>query len=343
MGGLVRTLLSPLGAAYGREMSRRNARYDRGRGVVTLDRPVVSVGNLSVGGTGKSPMVARAVRTLREGGFRPAVAMRGYGSSRAAHGTSDEADEYRALFPDLPVVAQPNRTAGLIDLFASEEGERVDAVVLDDGFQHRRLARQLDMVLLDCTRPPMDDALLPAGRLREPMSALSRAQAVILTHAESVDAAEVERVRRAALGVRPGLLACVAEHVWAGLDVSGEAGGPGEAGVGWLSGKRVLGVCAIGNPGPFLRELSRQAGSVAGQVRLRDHDPFRPGTVARVCQAARGLDAIVCTAKDWSKLRHVEAGLWPCPVVRPRLELRLREGGAELDAMVLRAAGLGAE
>ncbi len=339
-GGLAHLMLSPVSALYKREITRRNAKYDRGEGVVTLDRPVISVGNLSVGGTGKSPTVARVVRTLREAGYWPAVAMRGYGASKTAQGSSDEADEYRALFPDLPIVAKPNRTLGLIELFGSEAGERMDTVVLDDGFQHRRLARQLDIVLIDCTRSPLEDALLPAGRLREPMESLVRAHAVVLTHAESVSNAAVEEILRAVLGVKRDLAIAVSEHAWAGLDVTGEAERvPAE----WLAGKHVVGVCAIGNPGPFFAELTRRAGAVAEEIGLRDHDPYREGTVSRIIASAKGKDAIVCTAKDWSKLRYVPAGAWPCPVVRPVLELRMRSGGGELDRLILRAAGEGAE
>lgn len=332
--GLGGTLLGPLGVLYRREITRRNAKYDRGEGVVTLDRPVISVGNLSVGGTGKSPMVARVVRTLREGGHWPAVAMRGYGASRNAGGSSDEADEYRALFADLPVVAQANRTLGLIELFGTEAGGGVDVVVLDDGFQHRRLGRQLDIVLIDCTRPPMEGALLPVGRLREPIASLARAQAVVLTHAEAVSEAVVDEIRRAALEIRRDLIVAVAEHAWEGLDVTGL---DSTAPVGWLAGKRVLAVSAIGNPGAFVREAGRHAGTLAGEVRLRDHDPYRPRTIERIRKAAAGMDAIVCTPKDWSKLRRIDPSTWPCPVVRPRLELRMRTGEAEIDALVLRA------
>ncbi len=339
-GELAHLLLAPVSALYKREITRRNAKYDRGEGVVTLDRPVISVGNLSVGGTGKSPTVARVVRTLREAGYWPAVAMRGYGSSKTSDGSSDEAQEYRALFHDLPIVAQANRTLGLIELFGTEAGERVDTVVLDDGFQHRRLARNLDVVLIDCTRSPLEDALLPAGRLREPMESLARAHAAVLTHAESASDAEVQRLHREALEINRDILVAASEHAWVGLDVLGE---PEPTEVGWLSGKRVLGVCAIGNPGPFFAELGRRAGSVVAEIRLRDHDPFGKAAVTRIREAASGLDAIVCTAKDWSKLRNVPAQDWPCPVVRPVLELRMRFGGEALDAMIVRAASAGAE
>ena len=338
--GFAHLLLSPVSALYKREITRRNAKFDRGEGVVTLDRPVISIGNLSVGGTGKSPTVAMVVRTLREEGFWPAVAMRGYASGKTEHGSSDEADEYRALFPDLPIVAQPNRTLGLIELFGTQEGERIDTVVLDDGFQHRRLARQLDVVLIDCTRSPLEDALLPAGRLRETMDSLSRAHAVILTHAESVSDAELEQILRAVLEVKRELVVAVSEHAWGGLDVTGE---DEPMPVGWLAGKRVVGVCAIGNPGPFFAALKQSAGEVVEEIRLRDHDPYRGATVERVIEAAQGADAVVCTAKDWSKLRHVEAARWPVPVARPRLTLRLRTGERELAELILRTARAGVE
>lgn len=333
MGLIAQRLLSPITKLYRREITRRNRNFDEGQGVVTLDRPVISVGNLSVGGTGKSPMVAHVIDVLRTDGRNPCIAMRGYASNRTAHGTSDEADEYAQRFEDLLIVAQPNRTEGLIELFATEAGQQVDAVVLDDGFQHRRIARQLDIVLIDATRSPFEDDLLPTGRLREPVASLARAHAVVLTHAESVSEAELNTLRAGIAEVNRDLHVAVAEHAWSGLDVEDRL-----EPVEWLGGKRVLGVCAIGNPRPFLSTLEHHAGSIAPSVVLRDHDPYKASTVARIVRGASGCDAIVCTAKDWSKLRHVPADRWPCPVLRPRLEMRLREGGDGLDTMIRQAS-----
>src|SRR5881394_190373 len=144
--------LGPVAAAvYGAAISLRNRRFDRGKGVVTFDRPVVSVGNLSVGGTGKTPMVLHLARVLTEAGHRPCVAMRGYGAADGQK--ADEAREYHRAIRNLPVVAQPDRTLGLIELFGTEHGSEVDCVILDDGFQHRQIARQYDIVLIDATRP----------------------------------------------------------------------------------------------------------------------------------------------------------------------------------------------
>ena len=340
MGSLFRSFLRLLTRVYRREITRRNGKFDAGQGVVTLDRPVISVGNLSVGGTGKSPMVGRVLGVLIADGRRPCVAMRGYGSKRNAHGTSDEADEYASRFDDLPIVAQPNRTEGLIDLFGTERGAAVDSIVLDDGFQHRRIARTLDIVLIDATRSPFEDELLPAGRLREPVESLSRAHAVVLTHAEAVTDARLNEIRQAVLDVNRQLVVATAEHAWEGLEITGDEP---EQQVQWLAGKRVLPVCAIGNPQPFLDAVARAAGECAEPVVLRDHDPYKPATIARVVASAKGCDAIVCTAKDWSKLRLVADDRWPCPVARPRLAMRLRENADRLDEMVRQAAADPAE
>lgn len=333
MIGILKPILSPMSRLYEREITRRNQKFDAGEGVVTLDRPVISVGNLSVGGTGKSPMVAHVVRVLREDGRDPCVAMRGYGAKKTSHGSSDEADEYQQQFPDLPVVAQANRTEGLIELFATERGEAVDVVVLDDGFQHRRIARQLDIVLIDATRPPFEDALLPLGRLRESADSLRRAHAVVITHGESASDAEINALRARILEIKPGLLVAEAEHAWSGLDVTdaeGERTEPVEA----IRGKEVLAVCAIGNPGPFLRQVERCAGGQVRSIVLRDHDPFRSGTVQRIRRESAGVDVVVCTAKDWSKLRHAGTESWETPVMRTRLSLRLRAGEAALASMI---------
>jgi tetraacyldisaccharide-1-P 4'-kinase len=132
----------------------------------------------------------------------------------------------------------------------------------------------------------------------------------------------VERVR----GVAPGAAIAVSRHAWAGFE-GGEPTG------------RVLAVCAIGNPGPFLRAV-RERADVAGEMVLRDHDPFAPATVERIRREAAGVDAIVTTAKDWAKLSR--AGDLGRPVIRPILEMTFDRGWEELRALVLGAAEQGA-
>lgn len=328
--------LGRLGARfYARTIAARNARFDLGRRVERLDRPVISIGNLSVGGTGKSPMVAWVVGVLREAGHDPCIAMRGYG---AKPGRSDEAAEHAARFDDLPIVAQPDRAAGLRALFATPRGARVDVVVLDDGFQHRRLARQLDMVLIDSTHDPFDDSLLPAGWLREPVESLARATHVVLTHAESAEPGRVEALRAhlRTSGVEP---AAVARHEWTELTMWKREGGLWAARaqpVEWLRGRRVVAACAIGNPQPFLRAVAAACGQETRAVVLRDHHPLDARTVRGLAARARGVEAeaLVVTAKDWVKLRPHALEL---PVVVPELAVQL-DSDALLRADLVDAA-----
>ncbi len=342
MGGLLGAVAS---SVYRRIMARRNRKYDAGRGVLTFDRPVVSVGNLSVGGTGKTPMVLHLARLLREEGHWPCIAMRGYGAAPGAGNESDEAGTYLRALPDVPLVAQPDRAAGLIDLFGREEGERVDCIILDDGFQHRRIARQFDLVLIDATRPPFGDKLLPAGWLREPVSSLSRADGAVVTHAEAVTKTDGIELETKLWNFLPRGVVAVCRHAWEGLVVVDGAGGEAvetEQSVQWLAGGRVAVACAIGNPGPFLAEAEKAVGpggEVCYSMVLRDHDPFEAATIQRLLEGvkAAGAAALLVTEKDWSKLRRVRPEAWPCPVVRPRLELRFDRQQAELEASVIAA------
>ncbi|MEO1007243.1 MAG: tetraacyldisaccharide 4'-kinase [Planctomycetota bacterium] len=319
---------------YGSIIARRNAKYDSGRGVVTMDRPVISVGNLSVGGTGKTPAVQLICRWLVEAGHRPAIAMRGYA---ARDGLSDEAAVHREVLPDVPLAVRGDRIAGLIELFAEDHGADVDVVVLDDGFQHRRLARQLDVVLIDATRDPFADRMLPAGWLREPVDALARADAIVLTHAEAVQPSALADLRRRLLDAAPHAICVSARHGWAALDVL-DATGDHAREDRWLRGKRYAIACAIGNPDAFIAEATRRFGPPMHAEVLRDHDPYAPATMRRLLARAADADALLVTQKDWAKLRRIDPAAWPCPVARPRLELSLDSGGEALQALALEAA-----
>lgn len=325
-----------LARVYGAEIARRNRRFDRGAGVVTFDQPVISVGNLSVGGTGKTPMVLRLVRLLREHGHDPAIAMRGYGAGRS--GESDEARLYAESLDDLPIVAQPKRAEGLVELFAGPRGESVDCIVLDDGFQHRRIARQLDLVLIDASHDPFRSMLLPAGRLREPVESLARATHLALTHAELVEEPEADALAVRLAGAAGPDHCAVTAHEWTDLEIHAEGRSRREP-AAWLVRRRVLAVCAIGRPDAFLEACRRSGAEVASSITLRDHDPYADAAIRRISEAAAAAraDAIVTTAKDWTKLsrRGID---WPAPVCVPRLELAFRTGWEELSRDVLAIA-----
>lgn len=323
---------------YAREIARRNRRWDAGRGVIRFDRAVISVGNLSVGGTGKTPMVAWVLNELVNAGRRPCVAMRGYGKGSQAQ--SDEEALHRQAFPGVPVVARPGRAEGLIELFASEAGRRVDVIVLDDGFQHRRIARDLDIVLIDATRDPFEDHLLPRGWLREGPASLTRSDAIVLTHVEQVSLEAAARtLSRLALAAPRALFASCA-HEWDCLDQVFPEGAPPRS-MDSLAGQHLALACAIGNPEAFVAQARAGAGA-SGRVEpviLRDHAPYTSAQLSRIRAACIDADALLTTAKDWTKLARSVSGPaasepWPCPVLVPRLSLAWRSGEAALAERV---------
>ena len=325
-------------AVYRLAMNLRNRRFDRGRGVVHFDRPVISVGNLSVGGTGKTPMVQRLVRVLRDAGRRPAVAMRGYHSPGGDGLSSDEARTYLDEFLALPLVAQPDRVAGLIELFGTEAGDRIDTVLLDDGFQHRRIGREVDIVLVDATRSPFEDALLPKGWLREPVESLARASAVVITHAEAANPDLVAGLEAQIHHVAPRALIASCEHIWSGFTVHRPGGSSEAKHLHWLALQRVFAACAIGNPRAFFDAARRWSPQgVVGTHAYRDHHDFTIAQAQTLAMAvkASAADVLLVTAKDWAKLRALPLRGIPCAV--PTLELRWVGGGEAIEKLVLDA------
>lgn len=157
----------------------RNSAFDRGwKHTFTAAVPVISVGNLTLGGTGKTPCVEYIAQLLRNAGTRPVILSRGYGTE---HGRNDEAMVLEENLPDVPHLQDPDRVA--LAMTAVEELD-AEVLILDDGFQHRRLNRNLDIVLIDATRPLNRESMFPRGLLREPIRSLNRAHVLILTRCD---------------------------------------------------------------------------------------------------------------------------------------------------------------
>lgn len=337
--------LGSLGAAvYARGVRIRNRKFDGGQRVEQIDRPVISIGNLSVGGTGKTPMVVHIGKTLRDAGKQPCIAMRGYKAD--CGGPCDESDEqaeYRQTLPGVRVLANPNRVNAIRSYLQEDEGSTCDCIVLDDGFQHRFVARDLDLVLVDASRSPFEDRLLPAGWLREPVESLARADAVIITHAELASEEQLNQLNEQLARVCGAGAIATTRHEWAGLCVA-DGGADSETSFEELSGRTVLAVCAIGNPDGFLRAAAEGVGPDGEVVPLvlRDHDPYRPQTVRRVVEAVgqAGASMILTTGKDWAKLGRLSGQDWPCPVARPTLRLGFVAGEQELAARILGVVGM---
>ncbi|MBL8859700.1 MAG: tetraacyldisaccharide 4'-kinase [Planctomycetes bacterium] len=267
-GGAVELLRLPA-LAFSLAARTRGWLYDRRALPITrVSVPVVSIGNITTGGTGKTPLCAAIVRMLASRGFKPGLLSRGYGA--AAGELNDEALVLEQLLPGVPHVQDKDRIAGARQLIA----QGVTAIVLDDGFQHRRLARDLDLVLVDATRPfglagvagraPVR-ALLPRGLLREPPTALRRADGIVITRCEALDARAIEELERELGTIAPGrpivrarLKACD----WRDERNASHA-------LATLAGREVDLVSALGNPAAF------EATVRATGVIVRDHRVFR--------------------------------------------------------------------
>ena len=319
--------------AYGLGARWRGARFDRACGV-RIERPVISVGNIVAGGTGKSPVVRWVCSACIDAGVRPLVAMRGY---RARHGRSDEASEHMASLPSVPVVASPDRAPAIAH--AIRKDPSIGVVVLDDGFQHRRVARDLDIVLVDATRPCLDDRLLPFGWQRERARSLARASAVVVTHARRVDASLAAQIR-AHHGKEP-LAWC--DHAWSGVDLM-QPGAHGSrqaarADVSWLAGRRVALWAGVARPDLIRQQAESSGATIVAMPLLRDHAHYSASGVRRLGAEARdaGAEAILMTGKDWVKIEPLAAAL-PVPAAVARLELRFCAGEDQLRQQVVSAA-----
>lgn len=318
---LARCGLRLLSAPYAAGVAVRNRLYDGGW--LTPRRvpvPVVSVGNLNLGGTGKTPCVEFIARFYREQDVRVVVLSRGYGSDG---GLNDEARVLEDNLPDVPHLQGADR-AGLAAV-AIEELE-AELLVLDDGFQHRRLHRDWDIVLVDATRPPHRDALFPAGTLREPLAALRRADVIVLTRCDQVPPAELDATCDRLARLRPGLPIVATEHRPISLLTYTEAGEPHEVGPpGLLHDRPVFAFCGIGHPAAFYRTLESLGAQVQAFRAFPDHHPYSRDDVADLARwaAAAPADAwLVCTQKDGVKLRVGELGGRPLRVVRVGLAFR---------------------
>ena len=320
---MLRFLLASAEPGYAGIMRVRNACYDAGWfGAHRLDRPVVSVGNITAGGTGKTPVVAWLVKRLMEVGRHPAVLMRGY---KSIDGVSDE----QALLAEAAatvVHAEGDRVAGGRKVIA--EHPEVDVLVMDDGFQHRRLARDFDLVLLDATNPFGWNHVHPRGLLREPMRGLGRADAFLITRVDQASDAQrtaLEQTIRRFNAVAPIF---AARHAHLGFRAADDL--PLSA----RGGRRFFAVAGIGNPRSLDVQLRQLPGEYAGHCWVGDHHAYTPGDLDEIRRQALAVnaDTLLVTEKDWVKIRRLDVSGLGLPVWR--LSLGIVFEGDHGDALL---------
>ena len=287
----VRTLLAPAEALYRAVITTRGKLYDwRVFRVEDFSVPVLSIGNLSVGGTGKTPVAAWFAQRLSAKGVTPGIVLRGYGG--------DETIVHQRLNEGVPVIAAADRARGIREAIA----QGVDVVVLDDAFQHRRASRDVDIVLVNADAWSGAPRLLPAGPWREPLRSARRANLVIITR-KTAERSTVEDVRRALANAAPQIPVAVA-HLAPG-DLRSTATGQTMP-LHVLAGADLTAIAAIAHPDSFFRQLV-ELGAVVRPHSFRDHHSFTRQEARELAARASSSDFVVCTLKDAVKLES----LWP--------------------------------
>ncbi len=317
---LARAALTPCEWLYGLASLVVGARRAAGAGRAPV--PTVSVGNLTVGGTGKTPVAAWFAAQLRGRGRAPALLLRGYGD--------DEPLVHAWLNPDVPVLADADRRRSAERAVAGG----ATALVLDDAFQHRQMPRDADVVLVSADLWTDPVRLLPAGPFREPLSALRRADLVVVTRkAASVERAAtvVALLARAA----PGVPVAVAHLALA--EVVAWTGGASEA-LSALRGSRVLAIAGVGAPEAFVAQLQAVGATVDAAV-FPDHHAYSALDLRGLAARMAAADRVVCTLKDAVKLGVI----WPAgvpPLWYLSQSVVLEAGAVAVQALLDRLASL---
>jgi tetraacyldisaccharide 4'-kinase len=331
-------ILPPLSTLYGAVTRTRLALYRRGTFRTTrLSRPVISVGNITAGGTGKTPFVEWVAKTIAATGKNVCILTRGYGRENAQHqvvvsdGTTivatpaEAGDEPYLLASNLLAKNLPGSVAVISNADRVSAGRyaienlNTDCFVLDDGFQHLRLARELNIVTIDATNPWGGGKLLPYGLLREPLSGLIRADCVVLTRYDQIENLELLRAQIADLIRGPVFLSSMR------VVNASFASGP------------VAAFCAVGNPGSFFAQLRKHGYKLAFEKTFTDHHSYKQKDVDELISAATraGAKSLITTAKDAVKLRSLAFSL-PWQVLQIEIEIKNESALAELIAAASR-------
>jgi tetraacyldisaccharide 4'-kinase len=351
--GLLRLLLSIASFFYASAIAIRNFFYDSGIFKKhKVNAVVISVGNITTGGTGKTPLVIRLCNFLRQKNISCAVLTRGYKTQKQATGheslhrtpnggatshkpraTIDEPAVIAQSCPDAVVIVNPDRIAGAKEAI---EKHNAKVLILDDGFQHRRLFRNLDIVAIDAAEPFGFGRLLPAGLLREPTNSLKRADAVVITRSDLVGESELNSLEQRLLEINPKLLIVKSVHKPSKIQFSDDK----EQSPEYLKGKRIFAFCGIGSPDSFLRTLERCGAVVGGAQIYDDHYHYTEDDVSYLMQKAEQINAdiIITTLKDWTKMRHPDAiKTANIPFAYIAIELNITDGEDKLRRLIAEA------
>lgn len=332
---LLRCLLRLLAVFYSGIVRLRDFFYSAGLlKSHRVEAVVICVGNITTGGTGKTPLVVWLCEWLAGhpelGARRCAILTRGYKS--AEH--SDEPALLAQSCPQVPVVVNPDRVAGATEAIRKLGAE---ILIMDDGFQHRRLHRDLDIVAIDATCPFGYGRVLPAGMLRESLGGLGRAGAFVVTRCDQAGDAELADIERRLHEYNPKAPTAKCAHAPTYVALSGGERIELEE----LSGMKVFAFCGIGNPDSFVKSLEKLGADVVGSEVLDDHHSYTAGCLERIFKQARALNAgmILTTLKDWTKIQPLSSSDSNPPLAYLAVEIAFLAGQEGLRDLIEGAVG----
>ncbi len=350
----MRLLLWIAACTYSLVIRLRNTLYCKGfLKAHSANAAVISIGNITAGGTGKTPLVIWLCNQLSQN-YKCAILTRGY---RAAQNsklkTQDFFDEPAILAencPDAMVIVNPDRVAGAAEA-VSRFGARV--LIMDDGFHHRRLARDLDIVAIDATRPFGYGRILPAGLLREPAAALRRADVVVITRSDQAAEAQLTRLEHKIRHIDPNMVMAKSIHAPTCVEYAAHSVIPAQAeiqktgettdsslrnsgGLEQLKGKKIFAFCGIGHPDAFFNTIKNLRADLVGSKIFDDHHYYTDACLAEIREQAARLDVdlVLTTQKDWTKIGPLLSAEKRPPFAYLAIEIRFSTGEDKLRRLI---------
>lgn len=320
---VARAVLALAEIPYRGLMAARNRLYDIGMlRSHDLGRPTISVGNITAGGTGKTPVVKWLASQMQASGRHPGILLRGYRKTDA--GLSDEARLLADSLPGVGVIVNPDRIAGAG--LTLSQNPATDLFILDDGMQHRRARRNMELVLIHAGSPFGFGHVHPRGLLREPLSGLCRADAIILTHASEVSPEAAGRLKEM-IGRYTNAPILHAEHVNTHLISTDSTAAATRRPMEFLEQKRFVAFAGIGRPESLERTLGHRGNTLAAFERFPDHHAYTPGDLERLASLCQQHHAelLVTTEKDWVKVKALALPADLPPILRLELAIAFWE------------------
>ncbi len=320
-------VLLVLSKFYGFAVLLRNRLFDLGIFKQTkVSATVVSIGNITTGGTGKTPLVAWLCNYFIKQNIKTAVLTRGY---KKKNDVADEPAMLAKAVPNVTVVVNPDRVAGAKKAINEHNAK---LLVMDDGFQHRRLARDVNIVAIDATVPFGNGKLLPAGLLREPITSLKRADAVIITRSNQNSPEMIEEIKAKVRKLKPEMVVAAAVHKPMYIKLIKDR----QLGLDKLAGKRIYAFCGIGNPDAFLQTLKDMSLNIVGTKIYNDHHVYTNDDIAVINEDARYKQAeyVITTHKDWIKTALLSLDKFQIPFAAMMVELEFADGQEKIIELV---------